>query len=603
MSDEEDEENGVPAIRNHYNPNRYFYSNFTEYKYVPEAIAEHLEVYKRRLGSSHVRVFPFSNRYYFTFGEPRTNSTTWKKNTEDYINQSPTMVSVARVNKKAKVQERIVTQTREIEDSSPYRSIYEILDQPEISKEQRRVLSHILGDEPLHADGKMPYFSVFRLDGEAGSGKSQIIKYLLQMGIKVTYATTTRLLTETTRRKFSPYGPFRCRTICGLLMDLFSLGPITAMLLGNIAPYVEGTSWDMCKRVLTSGAPKDAKYYWMCLRIAVISGRIKQQLPWVIFIDEYSLLSGSMIGILINAIRETSLCRKAVLIFAGDTNQMGPFFCIDSSSEYDVLNTPKVASIRFTRQHRVLDEDYINFLRELCNTMEPRDMIRDEFQDDCDPLIEYNYPLKIIDSMPGEVSEVQKWFDDNDIGHLVPFIIFVKSNAEIHFYNWSLALMISRGLDRYTTINKKNYINFHIYKIYCRKTPTSMFRSTLPITVLPLVRGFPYKVLAREIDKLPRSSIVYLLDFTKDYVTVYEPSINMVFDIPSMAFEMNLYRPLKLYGFPLQLHVADTFYSAQGLTVTKDIYADLSGASREEAYVILSRVRTRKKCKSIYVPN
>lgn len=586
-----DEESSSPAAGtwNRYNPNRYYTCDFEKFEKIPDVIRSHLQQHKTSLSSSKVPAFPCAKDAYFTFDRVIKDGGEWKDFVETYISSYPRAMSIAKLSPRGRPQTLFIDDADE--DNGEAKGHVSA-----ISSEQQRVLDHVTATDR--------YFSVVRIDGEAGSGKSHLLNFFLRMGLRVTYSTTTKLLCETTVRKFRAAGSITCLTICKLMMELFLMPPFPTMLMGDLLPYVNGTSWDSCKRELCTGVNKDCKYYWNLLRTLVFSGRYRQKLPDVIFIDEYSLLSGSTIAVLIRAIRETYKSRKVVVIFAGDINQIGPFYCIDSTTEYAVLDSKDVFSVRFNTQHRVVDASYNAFLQGIQKTISPCDYIRAQFSDSCRRQIEYNYPFKKIDAMPTTPKEIPKWFDDNDIAHLLPFIIFAYSNQEVHHYNISLAVSIASGLDKFETIKKENYINFHIFKVYVDGRPVSnyQFPGQPRVTVLPLIMGFPYKVLTRDIEDLPRSTIVYMLGFTRDYATVYNPDKRTIHHIPVMRCNMNLmYTPI--YGFPLQLHAADTFFSAQGLTITRDIYANFSKASREEAYVILSRIRSRDKCKSIYIPN
>lgn len=295
---------------------------------------------------------------------------------------------------------------------------------------------------------------------------------------------------------------------------------------------------------------------------------------------------------------------------SGHIQQIQPLFILPSN-EYTFIGNMATYCYELQQQHRMVDTEYRNVLAEIRNadadTSDIRHILKETFVQADTREIDYIYPIhRIHKAVPAECGNILSWFEEEKIFEICNLIIFSFSNAELQYHNISLAMSIHHQLSQYPDVSPFHYVQFQILQhiIGHRKIwgyPASPeIDGRVPI--LALIRFFPYKVLAQNHPELPRSSVVYLIDWNETNVIVYSRENRGLFALQSCSFHMNLYRNQRLFGFPLQLHVGETFYSSQGLTITRSICANFSKATINEIYVILSRVSGKSMCKAIHIP-
>lgn len=362
----------------------------------------------------------------------------------------------------------------------------------------------------------------------------------------------------------------------------------------------------------------------------------------IIFIDEYSLINEGMLGLIKTLIEIYSVIhrRRTILVFSGDINQIHPLYESDQSSRFDCLSTFNY-KFHFVQQNRISDTQYNDLLNSILTSPHPDNVVRKAFGK-ANQLVEYDYPIDVFTEAPpippiqpdesaeppakkpkieyglaqkdAEFDNFAKWFIENDVASYSKIMFFSYTNVELQYNNLSLALSIFNRLRHFqgiqlpngSTVEPRNYVQFQTLRYFVGASlrvgyPLRRDRENGRIPILALIRYFPYKLLTRRIAGFPRSSILYLIDWCKEKCLMFSLEKKEFIMLPAMVFEMNLING-PIVGFPIQLYMSETSFSAQGLTLDREIYANLSRASREECYVMLSRVRTRASCKEIHVP-
>lgn len=475
-----------------------------------------------------------------------------------------------------------------------------------------RTYSYLYG----HEDSTL--FNFIHVQGRAGCGKTYILSQLSKQrnNINIKYVTLSNILCNDVRQLYN----IKTQTFCSFIMELFSFNDniafYRAKLLQEIMTHISPETIDNfdCSSFFQK------KHRWRDLMYKhFIKCRpfIKPQLQ-IIFIDEYTLISASLLSLCINLIKSFSEASfvKTLLIIAGDSNQIEPLF-VTACHTYDFIEKKASHVISFNKQMRVLDEEY-NILLNNCLT-KPKELIgsylSEYFQHKNERLIDYRYPIELAIKAPisknGDNLEALAIWMRNENVNMINLIFFSYTNIEVHYNNMTLATSIYRQLKRLNVENIEYYIQFHILRFYIFKRFHYRFPikdNDKKIAALALIRFFPYKLLVTlkaktGTEMLPRSSILYLIDWNSELVFMYSKTENSIYKISQMKFQMNLYRNFTVYGFPLQLHLADTAHSLQGQTIDRKICINSTMCSRRELYVMLSRVRISKNVHSVYIPS
>lgn len=455
-----------------------------------------------------------------------------------------------------------------------------------------------------------PYanFHVISLQGAAGTGKTFVLS---QFGQKATYITTTKLLCNDVRLKYG----VETSTLCKFLMEQFDLPFASIRLLQDLTKHVPHDSFAGKGGVGTLATVECRAFRWKrALRKLKRLSRFVNRgtCERLYFLDEFSLMSCGTIGLVIEILRLHALYSndRIVLVIAGDRNQIPPLFAVPTHS-LDFVEQSADYSFMFSQQMRCLDDNYTKILNRVLRERDLRSYIRTTFAHIDGAAVEYNYPISLVQQAPTEIDPLIAWIADNNILDIVSLIFFSFTNRELHFNNISMGVAIWRQLELYKIQDIHSYVQFQILasksdrveKKFSYKFPLET-ESRGPVTpyILPLVKFFPYKILTREIETLPRSSIVVLLAWNDSRAIVLDPRDNSIHALGPSTFRMNLHRHNTYRGFPLQLHVGETSFSCQGMTITRGICVNASNATRQELYVTLSRVQSLNKCIRVHVP-
>lgn len=281
-----------------------------------------------------------------------------------------------------------------------------------------------------------------------------------------------------------------------------------------------------------------------------------------------------------------------------------------------------------TKQYRILDETYnefIDMVRHCENTEIEGIRILEHvvrlWPQKIDKNLSLKYPiLDIIDVLRDiEANDYKKIVITLNKGGLfkrtIDTILFCFTNKHAHYYTFALALSYHNQLSEYRDIiNVNDYIAFSIIynadNLKCIDNETSIGdlinNHNYLVNILPLIRYCPYKILTSACP-VARLSIVYLLDWVKDdnkkiitHLVVFSPDTNFIFTLMPSRFQMNVFKSITLFGFPLQLAFSSTYASSQGLTLDNKIAVSCSNISQAELYVCLTRIRKSEDLVRIY---
>lgn len=468
------------------------------------------------------------------------------------------------------------------------------------TEDQARLIEKI---HQLHASTVIN-FNLIALRGAAGTGKTYVLSQF--KGMNVEYITTTKLLCNDVKEKYN----IKTTTLCKLLMTIFNIEFHQTVKLQELLKHTSHSIFLDCPNVfdIVQTPMQRWKYFMRTLKLLPVfcSRQIQRRL---IFLDEFSMIPASTVALIISYFKNQAIRTNlnTVLIVSGDANQIPPLF-ISPSHTFNYLEDIAAYSFTFTKQMRSLDPEYTTILENLLTTNTLQNYLYDTFKHVDESEIEYNYPINRLRDGPQKREDILQWMTDKDIFNVVNLIFFSFTNRELHFHNTSIAVSVWRQLIHHNDIEPSNFVQFQMLKSrmrepafkyqFCNKDQTV---KQLP-HVLPLVRYFPYKLLTREIPSLARSTILILMHWTQDKVYMLNPKNNILHTFGPTRFNMNLYRGVQFWGFPIQMHIGETSFSSQGLTLTRDICINSSNFTRNELYVTLSRIRSKNKCIRFHTP-
>lgn len=598
-ADEEDNTN----YRN--GPNKFFYNNFTRYVKIglSQEILEKLENVKERATCRRVSVFGPGTIPYFCYNDSLSPVKTWKLHFQKFL--ATNILGLYRVptSKEARCEQLTYNIDKKPQDDIKF------------SDEQLEFVSKLL---EIIADPSM--FDVMILNGKAGSGKTTILKYIHSLrtkGIHSTYITMSKFLCEDVRRRIYE-GDDHVFTVCSFVMKHLKFSYGSTIMFQELLKHVPHNTLDKeelvidvnfmhnplknsWQRVISRLKHKNSAFLKISKRFAPATK--------IFFIDEYSLLTAGVIGMILNILKRTGF--KVIVIFAGDMNQIQALFQrIHSCNSF--LKSIARHETTLVNNFRASDKEYADFLDGILTTNTVPDYMR-SYIPRCMPYIDYNYPLHMVLDMPDneDLNILREWIEDNQFYNTCSHIIFAFQNEEVHYNNLSLAVSVYNQickkadmatacrLVKFQLIFKVKWEN-KVMKLKGKYPAQDTLDGKVPI--LPLVVGLDYKVLSRVVPLLPRSSILTLIKIEKDSLLMYSQQKKEFYKIYDGKYQMNLYRGVELYGFPLQMYSSETSCSAQGVTIERDVYANFSANSRSEAYVIMSRVRTKNRIKSVFIP-
>lgn len=359
--------------------------------------------------------------------------------------------------------------------------------------------------------------------------------------------------------------------------------------------------------------------------------------PRIVFIDEYTLLSNGLIDLKISIAKAEAFAGlPTLLVFVGDENQIKPLYQVPNA---DLKFLSKFKKFELKRQFRIKDDTFNNFLLDISRGDNVYNRILDYLKDKfLNTRVQYEYPInKIIPLIDLEEELLGKYAIEEDLFNVCDILMFAFSNTEVQFNNCSLAVHVAKSILQRNEISFliKYFIQFQVMTFKVNGLTPEDYPTYFPfklnekqdgrIPITPLILGFEYKLLkpieinsplgdeigvsnvnpkkssSNEKIKLSRGSRFLLLKITDTYLVMCNRE-GLLIRLYASEFETNLINTSKMFGFPIQMYASETSYSAQGLTIDKNIYANLSGFSLSETYVVLSRVSDPEKIKKIYIP-
>lgn len=445
------------------------------------------------------------------------------------------------------------------------------------------------------------------LNGKAGTGKTTVLKKLVNLKkikVDIHYLALSSMLCEDVKTRIFNGVAGHTHTICSFLMKELGLEFYDCLKLQEMLVHVP---WNCFKFPLKMQSRVFAKYNLWNKFFYLIKHRVFIK-KFIYFIDEYSLFTEGLIGFLIHLFRCMSQIFKVkiIIIFAGDENQIKALFQMKSSS-LAFLKNEATATFLLEKQFRIEDHEYEMFLNKILKRENVHELLNQKFKFKKE--IVYEYPYELIQNIPiGNERLIYEYIETKKIAKTCNFILFGFQNVEVQYNNIALTISIIEQLKKRDVKLDDIYkiIRFQVLLTRCRTGDVCTFpkiespNGRLPI--LPLVVGFEYKILSRNIKDLPRSSIVLLVRIEYASLLVYSRKLKTFFEITNEVFNTNLIPGFKLYGFPIQMYASETSCSSQGLTLDKQLYANFSSNSIEEVYVILSRVKSFLNIESLYIP-
>lgn len=270
-----------------------------------------------------------------------------------------------------------------------------------------------------------------------------------------------------------------------------------------------------------------------------------------------------------------------------------------------------------TKQFRIIDEEYnkfVNFVRHSEDNIESGNKIFNTiyslWPEKVDKNLFVNYPIDDILAIHERIQitdyfEICKEFEEKKLfDKILDTTIFCFTNNHAHYYNIAFAFAVLNRLEQKFKNCNKNYNDFICFSLIYNKyfiepdLDTKLLLNTKNslLNILPLIRYCPYKLLI-SLHSIARLSIVYLIDWiymddSRDitHLVIYYPDTNLCFSLAPYEFEMNRFKNITLFGFPLQLAFSSTFASSQGLTLDNKIAISCANISKAELYVCLTRI-------------
>lgn len=288
------------------------------------------------------------------------------------------------------------------------------------------------------------------------------------------------------------------------------------------------------------------------------------------------------------------------------------------------------------KQFRISDtgyNDFVNMVRHCDNTeadgIKILEYIAAKWPEKINNNLTVIYPIAEILETLGDIDikadykDVVIALDSKEIWRkTIDTIVFCFTNRHSHYYTLSLAMSYQQQLTDYqrlssssasTAFKVNDFIAFSLiynydnikYIVDDYKIKDLINNNNYLINILPLIRYCPYKILLSK-SPVARLSIVYLLDWVineKNIIThlvVFSAERNLIFTLLPSQFEMNLFKNINLFGFPIQLAFSSTFASSQGLTLESKIAVSCFNISKAELYVCLTRIKKADDLVRIY---
>lgn len=508
----------------------------------------------------------------------------------------------------------------------------------------------------LGEDTKNPFYKIFVIEGSAGCGKSAIIESLNfytfknhREDTKLLYITQTNILCQSMHKRCFYNDNTQYLTFFKFLSILDLNYYDKKQLLLNCDALKIDTFQHTCgvdflkniKNVIRLPSLSDITTPRLFIIFDEIYTLSQGKLSLFLFIVRCLKLKYPKV---------TFYC-----VLIGDKNQLRPFIKLENiklqvvpdigpapkiKKEEDVkveedLNILSIISqaesinnaTRFLLNHqfRIVDAQYNDLVNRVRNAEDRTDIgiqlledIKTMWSDKISPYLCVTYPIaEISESLRGsrfdEYKKIAITFTTNNmLNKTLDTTVFCFTNKHAHYYNLALAFSYWNQITNHFTATgsppdeANKYIvfsviyNFNYLKFVDKhhKIKDLVNNCNHLVNILPLIRYCPYKILTCS-SPVARLSIVYLLDWIIDEdtgqltnVVLFSPDKNLIFSLLPMRFEMNLFKNITLFGFPLQFAFSSTFASSQGLTLNNKIAISCTNISKAELYVCLTRIKT-----------
>lgn len=200
-------------------PNCYLKKNWTEFKKLPDKLLLALERSKRPAALDRVSEIASGNVPYFYFEDSIPSGRDWPDTLRDFLlEESETVINYPPNPGKARKRRDTLQFKLDPRDETSSSGACRMTN--EQSDALRDVLS--LFDARPSGDSNESRLGVYVLHGQAGSGKSFLIKYLLKHSLSVHYLTTALVLCHNIKSIYKRHNLYTS-TICKFVLDAFKM--------------------------------------------------------------------------------------------------------------------------------------------------------------------------------------------------------------------------------------------------------------------------------------------------------------------------------------------------------------------------------------------
>lgn len=492
---------------------------------------------------------------------------------------------------------------------------------------QTAILEHLARS----AADSSTYGTTILVEGPGGSGKSQLIDFFQEAGRHVLYCTVKNSLCRHMSNTFD------CRSVTFASMFLSLFGLRVSEGLYEFQPIVNGLELDTVQALFDAAREVQLTATW-CFPSDVD----------ILVIDEYSTLAVSMLKLVLLRLHHgrVGTKRRLDIVLLGDPYQLPPIQyryeannflvrdLVDSVFQLTVtcrFSNPRYAAlmekVRVAPSTRAIYGHLVSYM--------PAEVWADR------TVVELTYPFD--DPMPAcRFTETEADVSPFSGEIFADFALINKAEINEWLARWHTAINDTLFLARRNqSIHRLCMAYAHLIHSYSRDcvefvpirfvahnqrgerfTIFSYFKQDCA-PLLPLIRGADYVFLQND-RACKRGEILTYLG-RNDERLVMRDGRGLLVSVQPQLFQMRLFCSNKytylraldpdtrkkygptmtsreLYGYPLQLAVAQNIYQCQGRTyVNKKLYINANKTSTEETYVALSRVVDEKLIKNIFL--
>lgn len=492
---------------------------------------------------------------------------------------------------------------------------------------QAAILEHLARS----AADSSTYGTTILVEGPGGSGKSQLIEFFQEAGRRVLYCTVKNSLCRHMANTFD----CRSMTFASLFLSLFGLRVYEGLY--NFQPTVNGLELDSVQALFDAAREVQLTATW-CFPPDID----------ILVIDEYSTLAVSMLKLVLLRLRHgrESAKRRLDIVLLGDPYQLPPIQyryeannflvrdlvdCVFQLTVTCRFSNPQYAAlmekVRVAPSTRAIYRHLVSYMP--TKVWAERSVVELTYPFD-DPMPACRFTNNGADVSPfsGEVfadfalinkAEITEWLAR---WHTVinDTLFLARRNLSVHRLCMTYAHLIhSHSTDsvefvpiRFVAHNQRGE-RFTIFSFFKRDCAP----------LLPLIRGADYIFLQN--DKACKKGEILTYLGRNDERLVLRDARGLLVSVQPQLFQMRLFCSNKyvylnaldphtrkkygstmtareLYGYPLQLAVAQNIYQCQGRTYTnKKLYINANKTTKEETYVALSRVVDERLIKNIFL--